>query len=240
MARILEICVDSMASLEAARDGDADRIELCSALGLGGLTPSSGLIALAAAQPLPCRAMIRPRPGDFTYDATEIAQMERDIDHVAAAGLAGVVFGATRHGALDEPVLRRLLDRAAAHGLPATLHRAIDTARDPVAAIDTAIALGFDRVLSSGGVSTAIEGIETLRAMHARAGDAITVMAGSGIDAANVGRLLAIGIDEIHASCNRSCIAEDVQLVRLGFAAPILLTQAARVRALRTAIVRAV
>src|SRR3546814_8190685 len=66
MARILEICVDSIASLDAACEGGADRIELCSALGLGGLTPSPGLIALAAAQALPCRAMIRPRPGDFT------------------------------------------------------------------------------------------------------------------------------------------------------------------------------
>ncbi|HVJ00083.1 MAG TPA: copper homeostasis protein CutC [Sphingomonas sp.] len=238
MARLLEICVDSMASLEAAREGGADRIELCSALSLGGLTPSPGLIALAAEQPLPCRAMIRPRPGDFAYDDAEIAQMERDIDYVAGAGLAGVVFGATRGGALDEKVLRRLLDRAAAHGLPATLHRAIDTVRDPAAEIDTAIALGFDRVLSSGGAPTAIEGMETLRAMHARADGAITVMAGSGIDAANVGRLLAIGIDEIHASCSRSCVAEDAKLVRLGFAAPILLTQADRVRALRAAIVR--
>src|SRR3546814_15820112 len=130
MARILEICVDSIASLDAACEGGADRIELCSALGLGGLTPSPGLIALAAAQALPCRAMIRPRPGDFTYDAAEITQMERDIDHAAAAGLAGVVLGATRNGALDEAVLRRLLDRAAAHGLPVPPHRAIDTVRD--------------------------------------------------------------------------------------------------------------
>src|SRR3546814_6180237 len=81
MSRILEIGVDSIASLDAASEGGADRIELCSALGLGGLTPSPGLIALAVAQALPCRAMIRPRPGDFTYDAAEITQMERDIDH---------------------------------------------------------------------------------------------------------------------------------------------------------------
>src|SRR3546814_2876627 len=75
---------------------------------------------------------------------------------------------------------RRLLDRAAAHGLPVTLHRAIDTVRDPVTAADAAIALGVDRVLSSGGAPTAIEGIETLQAMRARAGGAITVLAGSG------------------------------------------------------------
>src|SRR3546814_8859434 len=131
---------------------------------------------------------------------------------------------------------RRLLDRAAAHGLPVTLHRAIDTVRDPVTAADAAIALGVDRVLSSGGAPTAIEGIETLQAMRARAGGAITVMAGSGIDAGNVGRLLAIGIDEIHASCSQSRTSEDATLARLGFAAPIPLTHADRVRALREAI----
>jgi len=236
MAAILEICVDSVSGLQAALAGGADRIELCSALELGGLTPSPGLMACAAEQPLPCHAMIRPRAGDFAYGEPEIAPMERDIDHVAAAGLAGVVFGAARDGALDETVLGRLLTRAAAHGLPATLHRAIDTVRDPVAAIDTAIALGFDRVLSSGGARTAIDGLETLRAMRLRAGDAITVMAGSGIDARNVGRLLAIGIDEIHASCSEPHITGDTALARLGFAAPIALTHSDRVRALHDAI----
>src|SRR3546814_19906818 len=92
--------------------------------------------------------------------------------------------------------------------------------RDPVTAADAAIALGVDRVLSSGGAPTAIEGIETLQAMRARAGGAITVMAGSGIDAGNVGRLLAIGIDEIHASCSPSRTSEYATLARLGFAAP--------------------
>jgi copper homeostasis protein len=110
-----------------------------------------------------------------------------------------LVFGAARDGALDEAVLGRLLTRAAAHGLPATLHRAIDTVRAPVAAIDTAIALGFDRVLSSGGAPTAIDGLETLQAMRLRAGDAITVMAASGIDAQNVERLLAIGDLRLYA-----------------------------------------
>src|SRR3546814_17160544 len=99
-----------------------------------------------------------------------------------------------------------------------------------------AIALGVDRVLSSGGAPTAIEGIETLQAMRARAGGAITVMAGSGIDAGNVGRLLAIGIDEIHASCSQSRTSEDATLARLGFAAPLPLPHAAPVRALREAL----
>ena len=98
---ILEICVDSIASLVAARDGAADRVELCSALALGGLTPSAGLIAEATRLEIPCHVMIRPRGGDFAYDAGEVAQMERDIAHAAAAGARGVVFGATRGGMLS-------------------------------------------------------------------------------------------------------------------------------------------
>ncbi|MCM8730314.1 copper homeostasis protein CutC [Hephaestia sp. GCM10023244] len=234
MVRILEICVDTIASLEAARAGGADRIELCSALGLGGLTPSPGLIALAAQQPLPCHAMVRPHAGAFAYDTAEVAQMEGDIAAIASAGLAGVVFGATRGDTLDAPVLERLIGCATQHGLTTTLHRAIDTLSDPVAAIDTAIALGFDRVLSSGGASHAIDGRVTLQAMRARAGDAITLMAGSGIDANNVDRLLAIGIDEIHASCAHIC--RNHTLSHLGLAAPRHHTSADRVRALREAI----
>lgn len=238
MAITLEICVETMASIAAARAGGADRIELCSALALGGLTPSAGLIAAAAAQPLPCHVMIRPRGGDFAYDADEVAQMERDIAYAAGAGMAGVVFGAARDGALDRPVLDRLMAcvRAAGRPLSTTLHRAIDTLDDPVAAIEVAADLGFDRVLSSGGATTALTGVETLRAMHERAAGRLKVMAGSGIDAGNVAALLAAGVDEIHASCSSPRPSENAALHRLGFAATVPITDAGRVRALREAI----
>jgi len=239
---ILEICVDSAAGLEAARAGGADRAELCSALELGGLTPSPGLIALAARQPLPCHAMIRPRAGGFAYTAVEVAQMESDIAAIAAAGLAGIVFGATRDGALDRDLLARLLAHSAAVGeaagrrLSTTLHRAIDTVADPVAAIDVAAALGFDRVLTSGGTPTALAGRATLCAMRERAGEAITVMAGSGVAAENVGDLLVLGIEEIHASCSVCESEKDERLARLGFAHPRRVTEIERVRALRRAL----
>ena len=236
MGAILEICVDSAAGLEAARAGGADRIELCSALALGGLTPSAGLMAIARQQPLPCHAMVRPRGGGFAYDESEIAQMEQEIAQVAEAGLAGAVFGATRDGVLDTEVLARLIACAARCGLSTTLHRAIDAVRDPVAAIDTAIELGFGRVLSSGGAPAAIEGRDTLRAMHQRAQGRIAVMAGSGITAENVGALTAIGLGEIHASCSETRTGGDEALTRLGFAAPVTNTRVERVRALREAI----
>lgn len=239
---ILEICVDSVAGLEAARAGGADRAELCSALELGGLTPSPGLIALAARQPLPCHAMIRPRAGGFAYAAAEVVQMEGDIAAIAAAGLAGVVFGATRDGALDRELLARLLAHVAAVGgvvgrrLSTTLHRAIDTLADPLAAIDVAAALGFDRVLTSGGAPTALAGREMLQAMRERAGDAIVVMAGSGVTAENAGVLLALGIEEIHASCSVGVSEDDRALADLGFAYPRRVTEVERVRALRAAL----
>jgi len=239
---ILEICVDCAAGLEAARAGGADRAELCSALELGGLTPSPGLIALAARQPLPCHAMIRPRAGGFAYTAAEIAQMEGDIAAIAAAGLTGVAFGATRDGALDGDLLARLLAHVAAVGegvgrrLSTTLHRAIDTVADPVAAIDVAAALGFGRVLTSGGAPTAPAGRKMLRAMRERAGKAIRVMAGSGVTAENVGDLLALGIDEIHASCSVCVPEDDRALADLGFAHPRRATEVERVRALRRAL----
>ncbi|TPG42641.1 copper homeostasis protein CutC [Sphingomonas koreensis] len=238
MTRALEICVENVASIAAAQSGGADRIEVCSALALGGLTPSAGLIAAAARQPLPCHVMIRPRRGDFVYDADEVKQMERDIAHAATAGMAGVVFGATRGGALDCAVLDRLMAAVRSVGRPlsTTLHRAIDTLADPVAAIDAAVDLGFDRVLSSGGAATAIAGVEVLRAMHERAAGRLVVMAGSGVNAGNVAALLATGVDEIHASCLVPRASDDATLDRLGFAAAVPITDASRVRALREAI----
>jgi copper homeostasis protein len=241
---VLEICVDSAASLDAAWRGGADRIELCAALGLGGLTPSAGLMAIAAECPVPCHAMIRPRPGGFDYDEAEERQMAADIDAAAAAGVAGVVFGATAAGQLDAALLARLLAQAEAAGaargrrLATTLHRAIDTIDDPVAGVDLVIALGFDRVLTSGAAPIAPDGGAMLRAMIDRAGDAITIAAGSGITAATVADIIALGIDDVHASCADWLIDDAAALGALGFAARWPSTTLAHVRALRAAIDR--
>ncbi|HCO54934.1 MAG TPA: copper homeostasis protein CutC, partial [Pelagibacterium sp.] len=119
---ILEICVDDAAGLAAAISGGADRIELCSSLALGGLTPTPGLMALAATSPIPVYAMIRPRAGDFVFSRDDVATMETDIDAARSAGLSGVVLGATHpDGRLDTAILERLVTRASGLGL--TLHR---------------------------------------------------------------------------------------------------------------------
>jgi copper homeostasis protein len=236
---VLEVCVDTPAGLLAAVGAGADRIELCAALPLAGLTPSFGLMRLAAAQPVPSYAMIRPRTGDFVYDAADLDVMRRDIDAVREAGLPGVVFGAGhRSGALDETILARLLGHA--KGLTATLHRAFDLAPDLSAALESAIALGFERVLTSGGAKTAPAGAARIAELHAQAEGRIAIMAGAGVTAANAAALIRrTGVEELHASCSAPASLDDPggRLIELGFLPSAMReTDAEAVRALAAAI----
>lgn len=213
---LLEICVDDVAGLDAAVAGGADRIELCSALGSGGLTPSRGFMATAAKAPIPVYALIRPRVGDFTYSAAEVSVMEADIASARDVGLAGVVIGATTADAkLDADVIRRLV--RAADGLDLTLHRASDVVADMDAALELAVELGFSRILTSGGARHAEEGMETLTKLASRSAGRISIMPGGGVRPQNAARLLALpGIRELHASCSEAS-ASDARLVELGF-----------------------
>ena len=216
---ILEICVDDAAGLAAAISGGADRIELCSSLALGGLTPTLGLMALAATSPIPVYAMIRPRAGDFVFSQDDVATMQTDIDAARSAGLSGVVLGATHpDGRLDTAILERLVTRASGLGL--TLHRAFDLAPDFPAAIDTAIDLGFERILTSGGAPRAIDGRDALRTIIAHAAGRIAIMAGSGITADNAEIFLALGLADLHASASRPIETPTGRAADLGYVAP--------------------
>lgn len=219
-APLLEVCVADAESLAAAIDGGADRIELCSALELGGLTPSPGLMRLAAAAPIPVYAMVRPRSGDFIFSSHDIDLMLADIDAIRSSGLAGVVIGASRKdGTLDAELLRRLLDRA--RGLGSTLHRAFDLVPDFENAVETAVELGFERILTSGGAATAPAGLSSLRRIRDAAQGRITIMPGSGLTLGNVGTLLdAIPFTEIHSSCSTSQPTASAQAIRMDFAQP--------------------
>lgn len=217
---LLEVCVDSPQGLAAAIAGGADRIELCAALETGGLTPSPGLMALAATAPIPVYAMIRSRPGDFVYDAADMAAMLADIDAVRAAGLKGVVLGAnSADGSLDSEVLSRLVARS--QGLGMTLHRAFDLAGpDFAAAIDIAVALGFERILSSGGETTALKGLDALAACFAHATNRIAIMPGSGVNLATLDAIRQrLPFREIHSSCSTSGGSTSAKAVALGFVA---------------------
>lgn len=218
MPALLEICVDDSAGLRAAVAGGADRIELCSALELGGLTPSAALVEQAVQTGCPIHMMIRPRAGGFVLAEGEAALMIEEIRLAVARGVAGVVVGALRpDGGLDREALARFRD--AARGATLVLHRAIDLVPDPVAAVREAVALGYDKILSSGGAPTAILGMPTLAAMVAEAGRRLSIIAGSGVTPANVARLVAeTGVEEVHGSASAPGPEPDAATLRLGFA----------------------
>lgn len=196
----LEICVDSCDGLAAAIAGGADRIELCSALSEGGLTPGPGLIMAAAGCPLPSHAMVRPRGGDFVLRPGDFQAMLGDIACVKSAGLTGVVIGVAKdNGALDRDALSGLID--AAGGLHVTLHRVFDLTPDPMAALDTAIDLGIQRILTSGQAMSADKGADLLARLVAHAQGHIEIMAGGGVTVANAPDLIACGVNALHASC---------------------------------------
>jgi len=231
----IEVCIDDVLSLKACTKGDADRIELCSALDLGGLTPSPGLIAAASKVAVPSRAMIRPRAGDFCFTEEEAEVMLADIAAVRAAGLAGVVLGATTaENDLDRALLTRLV--AAADGLSKTLHRAVDLLPDPVSAVDLAVDLGFDCILTSGGALTAEAGAPVIAAMVERAAGRIDIMAGSGVRPENAAAIRrATRADWLHSSCTRA-EANGSDIRRFGFGpAERRLADPDRIRALKAA-----
>ena len=233
----LEVCVADPASLAAAIEGGAERIELCSALELGGLTPSFGLMSLASEADIPTYALIRPRPGDFVFDEDDYGAMLYDIEAVRAAGLDGVVLGCSRpNGEIDAEMLLRLV--GAAEGLGLTLHRAFDLVPDIASAVEIAVELGFERILTSGGAPTALEGLGNLALVHATAAGRVQVMAGSGLNPDNVGRLIdSVPVDEVHSSCAGPAIASEDRAVRFGFAARTRrVTDASVVRAMKAAV----
>jgi copper homeostasis protein len=146
-------------------------------------------------------AMIRPRAGDFIWSSEDLRQMRGDIAAARAAGLAGVVLGASRpDGRLDEWLLSTLIDEA--QGMDLTLHRCFDLTPDKFAALETAVQLGFSRILTSGGAMTAPEGAATLAALMNQAGQRITILPGSGISPTTLPALAHLPLREVHASCS--------------------------------------
>lgn len=181
MNRILEICVDSLSSARAAVWGGADRLELCSALAIGGLTPYAALLEqIRVESNIPVRCLMRPRAGDFLYTKEEILQMAREIDILRKAGADGFVIGClTPEGDLDEKAMAPLL--CAAQGAGLTLHRCIDVSRDLLATYEKAGQLGIDTVLTSGGAPNATAGRETIGKLLAM--DGPQVLIGAGVNA---------------------------------------------------------
>ncbi len=189
--KILEICVDSLASARAAIAGGADRIELCSALLAGGLTPYTELLRqIRRESDIPIRCLMRPRPGDFLYTKEEIAMMAAQIRELKAAGADGFVIGClTPEGDLDEEAMAPLLDACAGSGI--TLHRCIDVSRDPIDTYRKAGELGIDTVLTSGAAANCTAGTDTIaRLLELRdAANGPDVLIGAGVNASVIRKL---------------------------------------------------
>jgi copper homeostasis protein len=235
----MEICVDNPQSLRAAVSGGADRIELCSALALGGLTPTDSFMHLAARSGVATYAMIRPRDGDFNFTPEEIDLMADDIQRCAAAGLAGVVIGAARDRALDVTTMARLTDAAGPLGV--ALHRVFDLLEDPLRSIDLAAELGIERILTSGGGRTAEAGIDELKRFVSHAAGRLSIMAGSGIHAGNAVEIVQqTGVREIHGSFSKRTRSYDPSVQKFGFsvADDLMSTNSSTVRKTKQALDR--
>jgi copper homeostasis protein len=198
---VLEICIDSIGSARAAAEGGADRVELCANLPEGGVTPSAGLIrSVRSIFPGEVMILIRPRGYDFLYDEAEMEAMLHDIQLARALGVDGVVIGClTAEGCIDQDRCRRLTD--AAETLDITFHRAFDMARDLPEALETIVALGIRRVLTSGGHPDVPSGQSTIADLVRRAAGRLSIMPGGGVTELNLAEIVRqTGVREIHLS----------------------------------------
>lgn len=217
--RKLEICCGDIQSCRAAVDGGADRIELCSALAVGGLTPSKALIeaAVSIRRSTDIHVLIRPREGDFLYSPDEVAIILEDIRTAREAGAQGVVIGALNaDGSIDMDATRVMVEMAGEMNV--TFHRAFDLSRDLKESLESVISAGCNRVLTSGGAPTALDGASVLKELNEISDRRITILGGCGVSPENALQILEeSGICELHASA-RSVIKSSMTFQRNGVA----------------------
>ena len=203
---MFEACTASVADVKAARVGGAARIELCEALELDGLTPSSDLLRAAIMEKggMAVNVLIRSRAGDFVYTQEEGEVMRRQIREALDAGADGVVVGAlTPEGDIDENLCRLWLDEAG-NDVEVTFHRAFDRCRDRKSGLEKLISMGFARVLTTAGKPTAPEGIYGLKELVGQAAGRIVIMPGGGVKSENAEEILkTTGAKELHGSARK-------------------------------------
>jgi len=205
----IELCLASAGHTALANEFPVSRIELCSALSIGGITPSAGLMQRAkkAAPDVEIHPIIRPRGGDFLYSSSEIEVMLEDIKIAKDLGMQGVVFGVlTADAEMNISVMKEL--KEAAFPLECTCHRAIDMTQNPLQSLESLIHLGFKRVLTSGANKNVLEGKTMLSKMLETAQDSIQIMAGGGVNSTTVTILKEIGIQHFHFSCTKNVAPE--------------------------------
>lgn len=205
----IEICANSVESAIEAQRGGAYRVELCAGIPEGGTTPSYGEIRMARESlDIRLHIIIRPRGGDFLYSPLEQQIMLHDIETARKAGADGVVFGClTADGEINIPLMKRLIE--ASGNMSVTFHRAFDMCSNPKKALEEIIALGCDRILTSGRQMTAVKGIPLLKELHEQANGRIIIMPGCGINASNIRRIAEeTGCSEFHFSGRSSVPSE--------------------------------
>ncbi|PTP14152.1 copper homeostasis protein CutC [Vibrio sp. 10N.286.51.C3] len=217
----IEVCIDNLESLHNALAGGANRIELCSSLALGGLTPSFGMMKQAARiSSVPVYAMIRPRQGDFIFDNDDMMCMLDDIQAAADAGLHGVVLGVlSAQGEIEMVAMKALTSKAHQLKLGVTFHRAIDQLKDYQTALEQIIELGCERVLTSGLASNAEQGKDILKEMVELAQGRLDIMAGAGVTANNGRDILKhTGVQALHLSgkSTRASLMENNSSAQMG------------------------
>lgn len=199
----LEICMETLAAGRAARAGGADRVELCAALSVGGLTPSHALIAAAIEDcGLPVHVLIRPRAGGFVYSEEEFRLQIDDVRHCRALGASGCVVGLlTADGQVDVARTRALVEEAGS--MEVSFHRAFDHSRDLNEALEQVIAAGCRRVLTSGGQPTVSAGREKLAELVRLAAGRVRIAAGGGVTLECAPQLIEVAGLDLHASLRR-------------------------------------
>ena len=206
MNHLFEACTGNLQSVREALRGGAERIELCAALPLGGLTPSLGMVRAVRemAPRLTVHLLVRPREGDFVYSEDEVHVMVHDIAE-ALPYVDGIVCGALLpDGDIDLAAMVRLVE--ASKDKPVTFHRAFDEmTEDPLEALEKVIGCGCHRILTSGCRPSAEEGIDTLRQLVQHAADRIVILAGAGVTPQNAARIAReTGVTELHGSCKHT------------------------------------
>jgi len=238
---IFEVCANSYLSAMNAQHGGADRIELCSALALGGITPSYGVLNnVMKAIEIPVRVLIRPRSGNFVYTASEFETMKTDIRMAKSLGCEGIVSGVLHEDyQFDASRTAELIE--VAQPMSFTFHRAFDWVKNPLEVLQQLMALGVDTVLTSGGAVNAERGLATINALVAQGQDQITILPGGGINAQNVHLFIKAGCKAIHASASsQQCTGDPAPFAMNAVGQDDrcqLVTQIEKVKALKEAII---
>jgi copper homeostasis protein len=201
---LFELCAESVEAAQAAESGGADRIELCSQLSIGGVTPEIDLIAAAIrALSIPVHVLIRPRGGDFVYSPAEFSLMQRQIEQALRAGAAGIAVGVLlQDGRVDLQRSRELVELG--RPMSVTFHRAFDETEDLTEALEAVIQTGADCLLTSGGAPDVLTGAESIARLHTQAGERLNIMAGGGLKLANLAEVVRrTGVSYLHGSLTR-------------------------------------